>query len=68
MLKATNTTKARRALILKECNSRGVDLIFVESICEDNSAPSSIHAHTHTNDLSAFVYLYQSLGNHTRNV
>jgi hypothetical protein len=34
---ATNTTRARRRLIAQECASHDVSVVFVESICEDQS-------------------------------
>ncbi|KAJ1736494.1 Fructose-2,6-bisphosphatase [Coemansia sp. Benny D160-2] len=33
---ATNTTRARRKMILDECNKHGVDVMFCESWCDDN--------------------------------
>jgi len=34
---ATNSTKERRSFILSECKQAGIEVIFVESICEDPS-------------------------------
>ncbi|KAJ1800815.1 Fructose-2,6-bisphosphatase, partial [Coemansia sp. RSA 2399] len=33
---ATNTTRARRQMILEECNKQGVEVMFCESWCDDN--------------------------------
>ncbi|KAJ1668601.1 Fructose-2,6-bisphosphatase [Coemansia sp. RSA 1646] len=33
---ATNTTRARRKMILEECNKHGVEVMFCESWCDDN--------------------------------
>ena len=35
MYDATNSTIERRSLIAQRCRERGVDVMFVESICED---------------------------------
>jgi hypothetical protein len=32
---ATNTTKERRSMIQKRCTQEGVQVVFVESICND---------------------------------
>src|SRR5262245_33574422 len=32
---ATNTTRARRELIMERCNAESVNLMFIEALCED---------------------------------
>jgi len=33
---ATNTTKARRKLILARCSQENLEIVFLESICNDD--------------------------------
>ncbi|KAI5799815.1 6-phosphofructo-2-kinase-domain-containing protein [Geopyxis carbonaria] len=37
VLDATNSTKARRAWIKQQCEARGHEVLFVESLCEDQN-------------------------------
>lgn len=37
ILDATNTTKARRALIAEHCREKSFRVLFVESVCEDDN-------------------------------
>ena len=34
---ATNSTKAKRELLLQECERNGVEVMFIESVCEDEA-------------------------------
>lgn len=51
---ATNTTRTRRKLFAERCRSRGVPVVFIESICDD---PRVIDANVRETKLSSPDYL-----------
>ncbi len=51
---ATNTERSRRDAIWKRCHERGVQVVFVESLCEDESV---VDANVHNNKLHSPDYL-----------
>jgi hypothetical protein len=51
---ATNTTRARRKLFVERCRSKGVPVVFIESICDD---PRVIDANVRETKLSSPDYL-----------
>ncbi len=50
---ATNSTRARRDLVRRRCEDRGLDVLFIESICDD---PAVIEANIRETKLSAPDY------------
>ncbi|KAF9139495.1 Fructose-2,6-bisphosphatase [Mortierella sp. GBA39] len=49
---ATNSTKAKRELLLQECERNGVQVMFIESVCEDEAIQlaNAIETQTHSPD------------------